>query len=61
VKKRIHCAYCGDDLGEVYPGYYAGEPESCGKIECNREVSSMIREAQEERRERAEEDNYERY
>lgn len=57
--KRQHCEYCGEYLGE-YPSTY-GVHESCGAIECEREIRSMEREAEAEREERAREDGYERY
>ena len=52
------CFWCGEGLG-----YKAtdGEPDTCGKRECNREMNAQIREEQEERYERAKEDAFSRY
>lgn len=54
-----YCDYCGEELG-VYERY-PGEPESCGKPECNREIQAMQRAEREERQMRAEMDDYGRY
>lgn len=57
--KRIYCDWCGEDLGEGTP--YPGDLESCGAPECCRAVRDMYREREDEARERAREDGYERY
>jgi hypothetical protein len=60
--KRIHCCNCGEDLGEVDARHwYPGDLENCGKPECARAMSDEYRGREQERKERAEEDNYERY
>lgn len=53
------CAWCGDCVGDGENNRF--EPESCGKLECQREVRRMYKQMQEERAERAFGDNYERY
>lgn len=45
-QKMKHCAYCGEELGMTES--HDRDPESCGKAECNREVSAMYREEREE-------------
>ena len=57
--RKQQCFWCGADLGE-YAGTY-GEIECCGAAECERELRAAYREQQAERRDRAEEDDYERY
>ena len=59
MSKAIHCDWCGGYLGEG--DKYPGEPESCGKPECNREVRDMYQAARAERMWEAEEDDYMRY
>ena len=58
--KTFNCDWCGADLG---PGgeHDTREPEACSSPECQREVRNLYREMDEERSERAREDNYERY
>ena len=61
TKKRMkYCDWCGAELGMV-PAAWVNEPESCGDRECDRQVRDMINAEDEERRMRAEEDNYARY
>lgn len=38
------CSWCGEDLGVPHDR----EPESCGKLECNREVRMQIQEERED-------------
>ena len=57
--RKQYCDYCGEYLGEYVR--YMGEPESCGKKECNREINHMMREREEEILDMAERDNYSRY
>lgn len=53
------CAWCGADLG---PGRNDNrEPESCRDSICDREVRLMYRQMDDEARERADDDGYERY
>ncbi len=60
--KRLFCYHCGEDLGESPAKYvFQGDIEACGNSECQRSVRDAYRERDEERRERAEADNYERY
>jgi hypothetical protein len=55
----MNCAYCGAYIGEG--SNRNREPESCGERECDREVRDMYRQMDDEARESAAEDNYERY
>lgn len=57
--RRQHCFWCGEDLGEY--DSFGGEPEACGKSECQRELVAELRGAREEREERARADDWERY
>lgn len=58
MSREKHCDWCGEPLGfESTPG----ELESCGKLECNREVRGMLRQEQQERFGRASDDDFERY
>lgn len=57
--KRVTCAICGEYLGEyvcIYP-----REETCGSLQCDREMRQMQREEEAEREGRAREDHYERY
>lgn len=56
-----HCAWCGDEIGMASYATGLNEPESCGKKECSREVNYMYQAARDERREWAEQDDYQRY
>ena len=58
--KTSNCDWCGADLG---PGgeHDTREPEACSERECQIEVANMYREMQDDRGERAREDNYDRY
>ena len=58
--KMQHCDYCGAETG-VGVRTYSDGPESCGAVECNREAHADARAAQDEARERAEDDGYARY
>lgn len=58
-QKMKYCAYCGDELGMTES--WDREPESCGKLECQREVAHMYRAERDERREAAEADDFGRY
>jgi hypothetical protein len=55
----MDCAYCGKYLGEGRNN--PREPESCGEVECNREVNAMYREMDEYAQEAARDDDYGRY
>lgn len=57
--KMQHCFNCGKELG-AYVAYY-GDIQSCGERECEKAANDMHRELQEDRAERAREDDYERY
>jgi len=59
ARKRVHCAWCGEDLGESVSCF--NELESCGAAECDREVRGMERAAREEAQENAREDDWGRY
>ena len=55
----MNCAFCGAEIG---PGRNnPREPEACESQECQREVCGMYRQMESDARERADEDNYERY
>ena len=56
--KTTTCDWCGEEMGFEHD---TREPEACGKRECQREVRAMYRQEDEDRAERAREDNYERY
>lgn len=53
-----HCFYCGEDLGD-YDNH--GEPDACGKQECQRELRNAYRQEREEAQYRAEQDDFDRY
>lgn len=59
AKKMQRCFYCGEDLGvfEAWPGDWL----DCGKPECAREARYQQQADEAEARERAAEDNFERY
>ena len=59
MKRQAYCFNCGADLGivDVWPG----DILSCGEIECNREEQAAHRERDEDARERAGQDQYDRY
>ena len=57
--KMQHCFNCGEELG-IYAAYY-GDLQTCTKKECNDEARDQYRYEQMDRKERAREDNYERY
>lgn len=55
----MNCENCGKEIG---PGQNDRlNPESCGDRECNQAVRDMYRQIDEEARERAHDDGYERY
>lgn len=49
-----YCDWCGEELG-VYKKYY-GDVDTCGKLECQREMRYIIAEA--EYNERSEREGY---
>lgn len=53
-EKMKYCAYCGEELGMTQS--WDRDPESCGKPECNREVSAMYREEREQAHEQLDRD-----
>jgi hypothetical protein len=54
------CFNCGDTLG--FFRHYAGDPpESCGKLECQRELMYFLGAEEDERRMGAEEDDFGRW
>jgi hypothetical protein len=57
--KMQHCFWCGAELG-VYESY-PGDVEACGNAVCQREMRAEYRAMEDEKRERAAEDNYDRY
>lgn len=59
AERMLYCDYCGDELG--YGQRVRGEPECCGSAECSRALREMEREYEAEVRERAAEDDYDRY
>jgi hypothetical protein len=54
------CFNCGKELG-VYARWSGDEPECCGESECLRALTEAMIALQEERHERAREDDYGRY
>ena len=58
-KRMLHCDNCGDLVGEGTR--YRNEPVSCGEPECESAARDMERAADDEARERAREDGYDRY
>lgn len=54
-----HCFNCGEELG-IYEAYY-GDLQTCESRECNDAARDQERFEQQERQERAIEDNFERY
>jgi hypothetical protein len=61
TQRRIHCSWCGEDLGGAPDGSSWRDIESCGSAECNRECRGMEREQDEQARYEAEADGYSRY
>jgi len=59
--RKVHCANCGEFIGEYPHDGYPAEPEPCGAPECNRAVRDMFRQQDDEARMVAEDDNYGRY
>lgn len=59
AKKIQHCFNCGEELGvfELWPG----DIEHCGKTECAREARYALQSQEADARERAREDDYDRY
>jgi hypothetical protein len=55
----MNCAACGKEIGPGRNDRFA--PQDSGAKECDTEVRDMCRQMDEEARERADEDNYERY
>ena len=53
-----YCDWCGKELG-IYDA--AGEVESCGELECNRNQRDSYRERKAAAREQVEEDQYDCY
>jgi len=57
--KMQYCFNCGAPLGQYRS--WPGDIECCGLPECVREERNAYREQQDEREERAREDDYNRY
>ncbi len=55
----MDCAWYGEYICEGKNNNR--EPEACGNLECQREVRQMYREMEEAVRERAADDDYNRY
>lgn len=60
TERMQFCFNCGDELG-VYKRYAGDEPECCGKRECMRELRDTRAAEREDRRRRAEDDDYRYY
>lgn len=60
MKSKFHfCPNCGESLGSYFQPYpYL---DTCGAVECEREVRHGLEVERNEARERAEEDDYSRY
>lgn len=58
TKRMRTCFNCGEQIGE---SEYYDRFDTCGARECDREAQRAFREMEEDRAERAREDNYERY
>lgn len=59
MEKEQYCFNCGESLG-IYRAY-PGELQTCGKMECEREARNQERAEDEEMRERAATDHFNRY
>jgi predicted RNA-binding Zn-ribbon protein involved in translation (DUF1610 family) len=59
--KMQHCFWCGAELGVYEHHAQLDGPEACGERECQRELMAELRDQEEARRMRAEEDHFERY
>lgn len=59
MERRDHCFYCGEDLGPHEPG--VRELQSCGQVECDRELRHAEEAQEAEAREAAEQDGFSRY
>lgn len=59
MKRMQHCFWCGEELG-VYDSY-PGAIECCGKPECSREARHAQQELDADARDRASDDNFDRY
>lgn len=60
MRREAACEWCGEKLGYDVGGP-GSEPDSCGKRECDRGLRDMMGQLDAEARERAAEDDYERY
>jgi hypothetical protein len=58
--KRRFCWNCGADMGEIEDWAYE-RTDTCGAPACEREAQYACEAEETERRERAEQDDYERY
>lgn len=56
-----HCDNCGAELGRFHHSRRFDGPTSCGEPACERAANEQEREAQDERRQAAEDDGYGRY
>jgi hypothetical protein len=56
--RNKHCFWCGECLGYEET---SREPDACGNSECQRELRNELRGIEENRQERAREDEYSRY
>lgn len=59
--KVQHCDYCGQEVGVFDHSRILDGPVVCGDSACNREAQADDRAQNDERRQRAEEDDYGRY
>ncbi len=59
AKRMQHCFWCGEKLGvyETWPG----DVDHCHKQECSRQARYALQEQDADARDRADQDNYERY
>ena len=57
-KKRMqYCFWCGQELGIREDD----APDTCGKIECNRQLKNSCEAEEDELKHEAEQDHYDRY
>jgi len=59
-KKRMqYCYWCGQELG-IYERH-SDDFDTCGKIECNRQLKNSHEAEEDELKHEAEQDHYDRY
>lgn len=61
VAKEQYCQFCGEPMGVFKHSVRFDGPLVCGQRECNRDAREQERQREDEIRQSAEDDGYERY